>query len=181
MSTPEDNQSLRLKIIKDIDSHQDDLNFDPALKQFIVNSKDDTLEDIMSHNEILDQIQIQDDQDQIEWRFKHIIYHEGPLPRNYPNYNGSLYNAMIDQENGEITLEPSSQIEADDPVTCALCSNEHNFLKNPGWQRFKLLSKRGNQLFRLQNKAKLRSHRTSPMYRFGYEVPMKNSHEHAIQ
>ena len=49
----------------------------------------------MSYNEILDHIQSQDDQDQIECHFKCVSSHEGPFPRNYPNYNGSLYNVMI--------------------------------------------------------------------------------------
>ena len=33
--TPEDDQCLRLKIVKVLDFHQDDLNYDPALKEFI--------------------------------------------------------------------------------------------------------------------------------------------------
>ena len=66
------------------------------LKEFIVTSKDDTVEEIMSYNEILDHIQSQDDQDQIEWSFKFITSHEVHLPRNDPNYNGSLYNVMIE-------------------------------------------------------------------------------------
>ena len=48
--TPEDNQRLRLKIVNALDSHQDGLNYDPTLKEFIVTSKDETIEEIMSYN-----------------------------------------------------------------------------------------------------------------------------------
>ena len=94
INTLGDNQHLRLKIVKALDTHQDDLNDGPALKEFLVTYKDDTTEEIMRHNEILCYIQSQDDQDQIEWHFKRITSHGGPLPHNHPNYNGSLYNVM---------------------------------------------------------------------------------------
>ena len=65
-STPEDVQRLRLNSFKALESHQDDLNVDSALKEFIFTSKNDTVEEFMSYNEILDHIQSQDDQNQIE-------------------------------------------------------------------------------------------------------------------
>ena len=70
VNTPEDNRRLRLKIVKALDSHQDDLNDDPVSKEFIFTSKYDTVEDVMIYNRILDHVQSQDDQGQIEWRFK---------------------------------------------------------------------------------------------------------------
>ena len=65
INTPEDNQRLHLKTVKALDTHQDGLNDGPVLKEFLVTSKDDTTEDVMRYNEILDHIQSQDDQDQI--------------------------------------------------------------------------------------------------------------------
>ena len=95
INTPEDNQRLGLKIVKTLDSHQCDLNDDPSLKELIVTSKDDSVEDIMSYNTILDHIQSQCYQGQIERRSKRFTYHECLLPHSNPNYNGSLYNLMI--------------------------------------------------------------------------------------
>ena len=43
MSAPKDIQCLRVKIVKDLDSHHDDLDYDPELKDFVVTSKDDTV------------------------------------------------------------------------------------------------------------------------------------------
>ena len=67
ITRPEDNQHILLKIVKASYSHKDDLNYETELKEFVASSKDDNIEEIMSYNEILDHIQIQDDQDQIEW------------------------------------------------------------------------------------------------------------------
>ena len=103
------------------------------LQECVVTSKYDTVEDMMSYNEILDYIQSQDDQDQIEWCFKHITSHEGPLPRNYPNCNGSLCNMMMQWENGEITSCPLSVIADEDPVTCTLHAKACNLLKIIGY------------------------------------------------
>ena len=56
MRTPEDSQCLCVKIVKSLDNHQDDLKKDPALKEFSITNKDDIVEEIMRHNEILDHI-----------------------------------------------------------------------------------------------------------------------------
>ena len=88
---------------------------------------------------------------------------------------------MIEWENGEITNEPLSVIAADDPVTCALYGDENNLLDKPGWKRFKRIAKRKKKMLRMLNQAKLRSYRTSPKYKFGYELPRNNDYEHAVQ
>ena len=63
-------------------------------------------EDIMNFNEILDHIQNQNDKDQIDLHFKRVTSHEGPFYPNYPNFNGSLCDAMIEWENGESHQNP---------------------------------------------------------------------------
>ena len=92
-----------------------------------------------------------------------------------------MHNVMIEWENGEITSEPLSIIGADDPVTCAIYARENKLLDKPGWKRFSRLAKREKKLLRLQNQAKLRSYRTSPRYKFGYELPRNNDYDHAIE
>ena len=65
MGTSEDRERILMKIAKDLDSYQDDLNSNRALKEFFFTAKDDTIEEIMICNDILDHIQNQDDQDQM--------------------------------------------------------------------------------------------------------------------
>ena len=103
-----------------------------------------------------------------------------PLPKSHPNYNGSPCNLRIEWENGEITDEPLNIIAADDPVSCAICGRDHGLLELPGWKRFKSLAKREKKLLRALNQAKLKSYRTSPRCKFGYEIPRNNDYDHAI-
>ena len=46
MNVPKDSQCLRTTKVKALYYHQDGLNFNSALKDFVVISKDDTAEDI---------------------------------------------------------------------------------------------------------------------------------------
>ena len=79
-SAPEDNQRLGTKMFKALDARQEDLKDGPAIKEFVVTANEDTVEKIMSCNEILDHAQNQNDQDPIAWSFKRITSHEGPFP-----------------------------------------------------------------------------------------------------
>ena len=83
-------------------------------------------------------------------------------------------------ENGDITNDPLNKIVVDDPVSCSTHAKENNLLDQLGWIRFKSLAKREKKLLRIQNQAKLRSYRTSPKHKFGYEIPRKNDYEHAV-
>ena len=42
--------------------------------------------------------------------------------------NESLYNVMIEWENGDLTSEPLSNVAPDDPVACDLHEKHHNVL-----------------------------------------------------
>ena len=86
-------------MFKNLEYYQDDLNYNLSLKELIFTSKYETVEEIMSYKEILDCIQIQDNPNPTECRFKRIISHGGPLPRKHPNYNASLYNVMMEWDN----------------------------------------------------------------------------------
>ena len=117
-----------------------------------------------------------DSDDPVYWCFKKISAHEGPLDHNSPSYQGSKYNVMVEWENGEITTEPLSILAADDPVACALYARDNGLLNTEGWKRFKRIAKREKLLNRLVKQAKLRSYRTSPKYKYGFEVPRDYKH-----
>ena len=70
-------------------------------------------------------------------------------------------------------------IAADDPVTCAIYARESNLLDVPGWKRFKPIAKREKKFIRMVNQTKLRSFRTAPKYKYGFEVPC--DYAHALQ
>ena len=112
------------------------------------------------------------------WSFCKIIGHES-TPHNHPAYKGSRYNVRILWENGEITDESLKIFAKDAPVECALYAKRHDLLDLPSWKCFRRLAKREGLIQRLCQQAKLRSFRTSPKYKYGYEVP--KTYEHAVR
>ena len=136
---------------------------------------DDKYEDLLSYRQVLDYIE-KDADNPIVWKFKCIVAHEGPLDSNSPSYKGSSYNVRIEWENGEITDEPLAILAADDPVTCAIYARDNDLLKKPGWKHFRGLAKWQQHLFCMANQAKLKSYRTAPKFKYGYEVPRNFNH-----
>ena len=176
----EDGQRFRVRIVRALDDHVRELSQQPDRLQFVCSVNDDQFEEIMSYNDILQHLERTQAEDDVDgntvWRFKRISGHQGPLSRNDPDYKGSSYNVQVEWENGEVTYEPLSIIAADDPVTCAIYAREQNLLHVPGWTRFKKIAQREKKLLRMVNQAKLRSYRTAPRYKYGYEVPRDFAH-----
>ena len=108
----------------------------------------------MAYNKILEHLEA-DEENPIEWKFKRIVSHQGPLRPDHPSYMGSTYNVVMEWENGEITPEPLGIIGADDPVACAIYARDNGLLDTPGWKRFKTIAKRQKKLLRMVNQAKL--------------------------
>ena len=109
----------------------------------------------MTYNQILEYMSRQEDDDEVLWKFKNIIGHQGPLTKGHKSYKGSPYNVTVLWENGETSDEPLSLITADDPVSCAIYAHDNNLLDLPGWKRFRTLAKRQKNMLRLANLAKL--------------------------
>jgi len=175
----EDGQRFRARIVQAIEDQDADLHRNSDRYKFLCSINDDQYEEILSYNEILNFIEQQDDDGTKLWKFRRITAHEGPLKPSDPSYKGSQYNVMIEWENGEVTSEPLTIIAADDPVTCAIYARENNLLDLDGWRRFKGIAKRDKKLLRMVNQAKLRSYRTAPRYKYGYEVP--RDYNHAVE
>ena len=155
----EGGQRLRARIVKALDDYEGELSRDSSRMRFVCSMQDDTVEEIFTHNELLDYINNSEEDDLVEWKFREILAHEGPLPKSHPNYNGSTYNLQIEWESGEITNEPLNIIASDEPVSCAMHGKKHDLLDKPGWKRFKALARRNKNLLRLMNQVKIQSHR----------------------
>jgi hypothetical protein len=78
---------------------------------------------------------------------------------------------LVEWENGEIRTEPLSVIAANESVTCAVYAREHDLLDVKGWKRFWNLAKREKHFLHLVKKAKMKSYRQSPKYKFWYRIP----------
>ena len=58
---------------------------------------------IMSYNKVSDYLENAQQEDDSLYTFRAITNHHGPLKKNDPDYNGSLYNVMVEWQTGEIT------------------------------------------------------------------------------
>ena len=96
-------------LFKIIDDHGERLAKDPWHKQFICYAKDDQYGDIIWYNNIINQISNQDYEDMM-WKLKRIVAHEGPLINYHTNYKGSHYNMMVEWEKWETNTKPLSII-----------------------------------------------------------------------
>jgi hypothetical protein len=124
---------------------------------YLCSAKDGEFEEILSYSELMDSLKSQEDGEGNIWKFRHITRHqEGPLLHNNKDYNGSLYNVMIEWENGGIAAEPLSVIAKDDPITCAIYAWDNNLLELEGWWHFKSMIANRELKFRcLVHQAKL--------------------------
>ena len=173
----EDGQRFRARIVKLIEDHESSVEENPTRIKFVCSVNDDKAEEVITYNKLLEHI-TRDEESDIVWKFRRITSHQGPLKPGHHDYKGSMYNVMVEWENGEVTTEPLQIIAADDPVTCAIYAKENNLLDLPGWKRFKPIAKCQKKFTRLINQAKLRSYNMAPRYKYGFEVP--RNYEHAM-
>ena len=167
----EDGQRFRARIVKLIEDHEESVEDNPTRLKFLLSVNDDKAEEVITYNKLLDYLANQDEDNEVVWKFRRIVSHQGPLKPGDNDYKGSNYNVMIEWETGEVTSEPLKIIAADDPVTCAIYAKEHGLLDQPGWKQFKFIAKREKVFTRMVNQAKLRSFNTAPRYKYGFEVP----------
>ena len=134
---------------------------------------------IISYNQVLNWIEKANQEDDSLYKFIAITNHIGPLKKNDPNYNGTLYNVMVEWKTGEITEEPLSIIALDDPVMCAAYTKKHNLLHLPEWNMLKHIAKHQKPLTRAINQTMIRQVRRSATYQFGYVIP--SDYKHALE
>ena len=119
---------------------------------------------------MLNYLEKENQDDETLYKFRAITDHHGPLKKDDPNNNGSLNNAMVEWETGEITEEPLSIIARDDPVTCAAYAKEHILLHLPDW-KFEHIAKHHKTLTRAINQTKIGQVRRSATCQFVYLIP----------
>ena len=134
---------------------------------------------IISYNQVLNYLEKENQDDKTLYKFRAITDHHGPLKKDYPNCNGSLYNAMVEWETGEVTEEPLSIIANDDPVACAAYAKGHNLLHLPESNKLKHIAKHQKTLTRAITQTKTRQVRRSATYQFGYLIP--RDYKHALE
>jgi hypothetical protein len=100
---------------------ESELGIQPEHIHFLCSDKDGEFKEVRSYSQLMDSLESQEDGEGNVWKFHRVMGHQGPLLHNDKDYNGSLYNVMIEWENGEVTAEPLFIITKDDPMTCVKC------------------------------------------------------------
>ena len=118
-------------------------------------------------------------EDNSPYKFRALTNHHGLLKKSDSNYNGSLYNVLVEWEGGEITEEPLSIFSQHDPVTCAAYAKEKNLLHLPEWNELKHIAKHQKTPTRAINQTKIKQGRRSATYQFGYLIP--RDYKHALE
>ena len=126
---------------------------------------------MFSHNQVLNYLGKDNQEDQTLLKFRAITDHHGPLDTDDPNYKRSLHNVMVEWETGEITEEPFSIIVADDQVTCAGYAMKHSLLNLTGWWRFRNIARNQKSLTRAVDQTENRQVRWFATYHFSYLIP----------
>ena len=134
MDPQENGKRYRTKILEALVKNEEQLAKHPDHIKFICSVNDDMYKEILTYNEILEYIAMnekQDDDQAIVWKFKRIAGHQGPLKKGDPGYNGSKFNVLVEWETGESTYEPLDVIAADNPVMCAIYAKDKGLLDEP--------------------------------------------------
>ena len=122
-------------------------------------SKSCIYKELISYNQLLEHLETAQDNDmgmdQDLFKFRATIGYQGPLAASDPDWKCSKYNIQVEWETGEITFEPVSMIAADDPVTCAAYTKQHDLLAVEGWHRFRNLAKKDTVLARAIMQSKI--------------------------
>jgi hypothetical protein len=175
----EDGTRARLRITELLNDDERDLHSHPTVLRFRSSNGDETYEEIISYNQLMDHLEEDDGEDGI-WRFKTIEDHQGPLAPSDGRYKGSRWNLKVVWENGEISWEPQCIIAKSDPVSVAIYARDNNLLHLDGWKRFARLARRQQKLLRLANQAKLQSFRNRLVYKFGVQIPQNHKQAMAL-
>ena len=98
----EKGQRFRAKVVRKIEEHDDDVEKNPERIKFLVSIDGDQRDEIITYNQLLEHLEdvLDPDPDQVVWKFKEIIAHEGPLKPGDPSYKGSRYNVLMAWEDG---------------------------------------------------------------------------------
>ena len=168
----DDGQKLRAKVVRKI--NDDDAANHQNIK-FLVEIGNGDVDEIIAYAELSDLVEAQREEELLNpdkaWIYKAIIGHEGPLNPSDPKYKGSLYNVLVQWEDGSETYEPLALIKKDDPVTCATYAKDNNLLDLPGWKSLKRIATRTKMYNHMVKQAKMSSERNGPFYKFGVRVP----------
>ena len=92
--------SIKQKVIEISEKLDDNQNAVVDNINFLLDVGQGRSQAIISYNQVLNYLEKYNQEDESLYKFRAITDHHGPLKKNDPNYNGSLYNVMVEWEMG---------------------------------------------------------------------------------
>jgi len=84
MDQQEDGQRFRARIVKLVEDQESTLEENPTRIKFLCSINNDQAEELITYNKMLEYI-TRDDSNDIVWKFKRIVSHQGPLRSDHPD------------------------------------------------------------------------------------------------
>ena len=119
MDAEEDGQRFRARVVKCLDDLDNRLDNDKERIKCLCKLNDDEREELFTCSQIVDFLNRDAEQD-VLWRHKRIVSHQGPLRPGHKDCMGSKHNIMLEWEDGQATQEPLNLIAKEDPVAAPL-------------------------------------------------------------
>ena len=106
--------------------------------KFLLALGDGQLEEIISYNKlsnlVTESLAAKDTGQQDFASYSGILDHQGPLKYHDKKYKGSLYNVLVQWDDGTQTFEPLNFIGKQDPMTISCYAHDKGMLNKPGWK-----------------------------------------------
>jgi hypothetical protein len=78
-----------------MDDHLEQIEQHPDRIKFLCKINEDEREELIAYNEIFNYLEAQEQED-VLWKFRRIVGHQGPLKNGHRDYNGLVYNVQIE-------------------------------------------------------------------------------------
>ena len=104
---------------------------------------------------------------------------EGIIGHRKEREAGRGHVVLIQWADGTSTWNDLGTTFQDDPITVSLYAQKNGLLDTDGWKDCKRYVKSPKKLARMINQARLKSARTKPVYKYGFQVP--RNHAEAVK
>ena len=92
-----------------------------------------------------------------------------------PKYKGSLYNVLVQWDDGTQTWEPLNFMGKQDPMTLSCYTHDKGMLNKPGWKFLCLTAKRQRFVNVILQSMKRHTDPNQVKYKFGIRIPRNHS------
>ena len=104
-----------------------------------------------------------------------ILDHQGLLKNHDLKYKGSLYNVLVDWDDGTQTWEPLNIIGKQDPMTLARYAHDNGMLNIPGWKFLQHTMKHEQFINVILQSMKQHTDPNQVKHKFGIRIPRNYS------